>query len=369
MQSTNPTSSDSGSIASSVEDLQSWSLLTDSEPQSENPLTWTSEMKRAAIENSLKSQDSCSSDSISVISEGEDTSSDVRQRNRYAVAPETNVPTEVGNEGTGETTNTPRKVLTWTTPLVLGVVLATNAAILYGHSRVYHSLVGELKAAHDARLEDLMNITAKNLDRIAELEFENNKLRNQIETLKVVDGPIELDEQIYQTVLKVLTSEFKSKESQFFSNEMTEKANDREDIFIFDGPPPDDKTKPDLIEEQVHALPSYCYNSYAVQDALFSEDCDSVRMENKDQNSEDATVTDNSRRKRQELPRLCYNKYAMQDALFSKLCDYGQIKTMHKQRKPKHSKKILMKENYHQKRKHKHRKLPEDTKQLPINEY
>ncbi|XP_058824815.1 uncharacterized protein LOC131685242 isoform X2 [Topomyia yanbarensis] len=397
VQSTNPTSSESGSITSSVEDLQSWSLLTDSEQQSEDHLNTINRVKRESSENSLNSQDSCSSDSISVISESEEALPHTRLLNTHFV-PEEDVKNKEDADqvpAKDETSQLPRKMITWTTPLVLGVVLATNAAILYGHSRMYHNLVGELKIVHEARIADLMNNTAKNLERISELELENSKLRNQIECLKCADTPTELGEQIYQSVVKMLTSQVKNKVTRTL---LKPEIADDEHILNLGGPPPDDYTNPNSQDEifsedskveqdnipkpdnlkmpfpsqgdvkKFRALPSYCYNSFAVQDALFSEECnfDQTKQIDRDPHPGDAFLKDDApplKGNLKRLPIFCYNKYATQDALYSADCDYGEIKPEPKHRRSMHFKKLSMKTSHRGKHGHNRRSLPVDSKQ------
>lgn len=296
--------SDSDSIVSSVEDIHNWSFITDPDRQP------------AESESIECCRESLSSDSISVISEGEDlrleSSDSVQTTSSVELVHSTQEQVKTDHIPSNQETLIAKKNVIWTTPLVLSVVLATNAAILYGQSRIYQNVMNEFKILQENRVSELLNNTSKTSKCITELEMENDRLKQEIERLKRVDVKSELEKQIHQTMLELLSKQ-KAREDDvpiepLPNQNPVKNAKYLENEFraFLDNNVP----LTEVTEEKV--LPKICYNKYATQDATFSEQCNFGHANEK--------IPKISR----TLPKICYNKYATQDALFSEDCNFGK---------------------------------------------
>ncbi|XP_055542072.1 uncharacterized protein LOC129727860 [Wyeomyia smithii] len=309
-----PTTSDSESMISSIEDIHNWSFVTDPDMQNDGQ-----PIESGSIECC---RESFSSDSISVISEGEDlhleTFSSVQTNtSSIELIDHTEKYVENYHKAMASQEALPvRKSVIWTTPLVLGVVLATNAAILYGHSRIYQNVMNEFKTLQDIRVSELMNSTSKSLKCINDLETENGQLREEIERLKRIDIKSELEKHIHQTVLKLL-SEHKSKMDDYRETVRNAKYHEIQFKTFLNNNSPSKEIKDEA------AQPEFCYDKYATQDATFSEKCNFGHDDN-DLNKIPQAKTRRGRKRRRILPKICYNKYATQDALFSEECNFGK---------------------------------------------
>ncbi|XP_053695639.1 uncharacterized protein LOC128743140 [Sabethes cyaneus] len=336
-------SSDSESIVSSVEDINNWSFISDPDMQND-----VQPLESESIECC---RESFSSDSISVISEGEDlrleSSDSVQTNSSIELVNHTQEHVENNETAVISETATAKKSIIWTTPLVLGVVLATNAAIFYGHSRIYQNMITEFKALQENRITELLNNTAKNLKCITELEIENGRLREEIKRLKKIDDASELEKRIHRTVLEFLSQQKSTADEapiQFtqFKTVLDHKTPpDVDASFRHDEI---DEKAPKISQDKLRTLPKICYNKYAIQDALFSEDCNFGKHKRSEEseselfedNSEYDQPYDNSKRKL--LPTFCYNQRVTQDALFAEECDFGETPE-----KPPHAKRMKFK--------------------------